>query len=512
MRLRYALLIALALPIPAAAQCVTAPAMRRLATPNFAASLNPGGALFRADTLGLRPTGIRESLLQGASVWVTGEAGTQLRVTAPMLQSTGFEVQPGPLSAQGQPLVDCTPFNRVWLVTRADLDAYNASGMLTDDLRDWPAAAGAPVVDGDGVAGNYNLAGGDRPRLIGDVTAWWVMNDQTLARESGGVPVGLEIRTMAYAYNTGSLKDMLFVRYTMVYRPTDGQPLTNARLGMWAAVPSLDGQEYPATDSTLSLSYFYGRNFYLSTSAQSYSYKYAGTGVQMLLHAPTNTAPTGAKYAGYFIPSGLTAGPTNPTHYVRHQSGQWNDGAIWRQNTSGYTTSSYPQAYFIYPAFPGAFWSAENNGSNAITASAIHITAASFTWQPGETRTMTATFPITQTPTSGTHPATTLRILAALAKQATQQLIVANEADARPELAVMLSPNPTRGSLRGTVPSGQPATVALFDALGRQVRTLATLPSGGAFTADVSETTPGVYLVRIEQGTATAWQRLVVMR
>ena len=323
---------------------------------------------------------------------------------------------------------------------------------------------------------------------------------------------------MAYAYNAGSLKDALFVRYTMVYRPTDGQPLTNARVGVWAAIPSLpNAAEYPGTDSTLSLTYFYGRNFLLSQPASPSSYvsRDAGAGVQMQLHAPATTALNGAKYAGYFTLSVATGGPTSPANYAYHQSGRWNDGKTWRSYGTGYYYDSFVSvANFIYPSFPGTFWSAENTGSTSFssTLSSVHATAAPFTWQPGETRVMTATFPITQTPTGGTHPVTTLRILAALAKQATQQLIVANEADARPELAVALGPNPTRGTLRGTVPAGQPATVALYDLLGRKIRTLATLPQGGAFTADVSEATPGVYLVRIKQGTATAWQRLVVMQ
>ena len=45
-------------------------------------------------------------------------------------------------------------------MTVEDVARYNTTGEATPDLAEWPAHLGAPVVDGDGVAGNYDLARG----------------------------------------------------------------------------------------------------------------------------------------------------------------------------------------------------------------------------------------------------------------------------------------------------------------------------------------------------------------
>ncbi len=60
---------------------------------------------------------------------------------------------------------DCSPFDRIYTVSRDDVAAYYRTGVATDDLRDWPAALGAPVLDGDGDPANYDLAAGDQPAI-----------------------------------------------------------------------------------------------------------------------------------------------------------------------------------------------------------------------------------------------------------------------------------------------------------------------------------------------------------
>ena len=52
-----------------------------------------------------------------------------------------------------------------------------AGSVLTHDVPDAESVIGAPVLDGDGIEGNYNLGAGDQPAIRGDVMAFWTMTD-----------------------------------------------------------------------------------------------------------------------------------------------------------------------------------------------------------------------------------------------------------------------------------------------------------------------------------------------
>ena len=195
--LRLASLAALTLvPLGATAQtagtCAPGAAASELSIGNVRASLFNVGRLFwnGGATSNLynvpRSASGTPNALFVASLWIGGVVDGQVRAAGATV--TASEFWPGPLTSQGTlpNASDCTPYDRIFRITRADLDAYAASGATTADLREWPVAWGAPVVDGDGVVGNYNLAGGDRPQLWGDEMAWWVMNDVGGVKRSTG--------------------------------------------------------------------------------------------------------------------------------------------------------------------------------------------------------------------------------------------------------------------------------------------------------------------------------------
>ncbi len=98
------------------------------------------------------------------------------------------------------------------------------------------------------------------------------------------------------------------------------------------------------------------------------------------------------------------------------------------------------------------------------------------------------------------------------------ETIVADEpapTDGNRRLSVSLAPNPARSASVATVtaPAG-PVTVAVFDALGRRVLAVGSDGPDGArtFPLDLSRLAPGVYAVRLQAGTQTRTQRLVIAR
>ena len=59
----------------------------------------------------------------------------------------------------GRPPEDCAAYDTIYEVSRADMELASLND-FTDQVQNWPAHLGAPVVDGDGVTGNYNLEAG----------------------------------------------------------------------------------------------------------------------------------------------------------------------------------------------------------------------------------------------------------------------------------------------------------------------------------------------------------------
>ncbi len=196
---------------PAAAQsagtCAQGTAAAVLEAGEVRAGLYNVGSLFRrlGDVAYEVPRGNGTNAMSVASFLMGGRVGDSLRVSG--YTERGL-LWPGPLGADGAVPTDesCQAHDRIWSVTLADVAQYNATGIATPDLAEWPAELGAPVVDGDGDPTNYDLAAGDRPAVRGTQTAWWILNDRGgpgLGDWDGGAwangPVGVEVRVTASA-------------------------------------------------------------------------------------------------------------------------------------------------------------------------------------------------------------------------------------------------------------------------------------------------------------------------
>jgi hypothetical protein len=100
----------------------------------------------------------------------------------------------------------------------------NGDGPGVKDYDEWPKADGAPT-NTDGT-----------PKLTGDQTLWFVMNDLEATRHqtaiSGSPPIGLEVQTTVFGFNSaGPLGDIMFVRWD-IFNKGDGN-LDSAFIGVW---------------------------------------------------------------------------------------------------------------------------------------------------------------------------------------------------------------------------------------------------------------------------------------
>jgi hypothetical protein len=322
-----------------------------------------------------------------AGLWVGGYVGGELRVAGATFYD--FEFWPGPLDpATGRPVDpdDCAAYDRIWTVSVRDVEQYEATGTATPDLADWPVALGAEVIDGDGTPGNYDLAAGDRPRLYGSQTAFWVMNDVGNHHAySETPPIGLEVRVHAFVVVSAddALNQAVVYRYTLLNR--GGQPLTAARMGIWTDPDLGDaGDDYVGVDTARGLGYTYNSDDTDGTGQPpTYGTAPPASGFDLLSDG------LGAFVYGANVGAGdPTADPQNGPEMYNVMRGLWRDGTPMTEGSGG------PATTFAFSGDPvtNSFWSmpcpnqpcgAPLNGGN------IRFTIASedFTLAPGAART-----------------------------------------------------------------------------------------------------------------------------
>ncbi len=97
----------------------------------------------------------------------------------------------GPLDEDGKLPVDCNLYDRIWLISRTDIEAFDSTGLASPNLANWPTGLGAPTIDLSGaeidlldqpitsrIARLIDLEAGERPCMEGDQMAWWITNDR----------------------------------------------------------------------------------------------------------------------------------------------------------------------------------------------------------------------------------------------------------------------------------------------------------------------------------------------
>ncbi|MEO0558421.1 MAG: hypothetical protein AAF170_09575, partial [Bacteroidota bacterium] len=348
MRLAVGLGLMVLLASPARAQafgsCVTGRAIGFIENAMLRASVFNTGALFfggsttsgdgyiipRGQTsLGRR--GGPVSPLFAAGLWLGGEVNGEVRVAA--ARYGGYDFWPGPLEDAASPPRDCSEHDRIYVVSRNDIERYYATGELTDDLRDWPYQLGAPVLDGDGDLTNYDLRAGDQPDLIGDQAAWWVMNDVG-NDHNPGTPLGVEVRAHAFVYANPSpvLLQTTFIRYEIINR--GDTPIESMYASLFSDPDLGDaGNDYMGTDTLRNMVFVYND----SNEDVVYGIPPA-LGIQILKGPVVGTDTLGATGSSTFTGGGPagTNDPIVPLEYYNYMQGLWGNGVPKTEGDVGY--------------------------------------------------------------------------------------------------------------------------------------------------------------------------------
>ncbi len=371
---------------------------------NVRARIYNRGGLF---WIGGRPTyevprGSGSNAIFASGLWVGGMTGGALRMAAATYSD--WEFWPGPLDAQGNPPADCAAYDRIYLVDRTDVERLDATGEATDDIRDWPWQLGAPVVDGDGNPDNYDIAGGDRPEILGDQMAWWVMNDagnQHLTTESP--PIGLEVQVSAFAFARGDPPgSATFYRYRLRYK--GAAPWEAVHFGFWSDPDLGDaGDDYVGSDSLLGMGYVYNGDEF-DGGSRGYGDAPPALGYDVIRGPIADTDGIDNDYDGlideageaqsmtsfviHYGNSSVQGGPVTAEEYYGYLRARWRDGVPITFGGTGRGYSTTPTR-FMLSGNPPEFWSEDQptpGGTPNVPSDRLFIMATGpFDMAPGDT-------------------------------------------------------------------------------------------------------------------------------
>ena len=522
---------------PAFGDCALGTAQVDLREANVRARMfNTGGFFWKGGNAEYEvPKGSGLTSIFAAGLWMAGTIDGEIRAT--WADYGDWEWRPGPLGPGGSApsVASCEAADRIWRVTVGDVAAYNAGGAPTDDLAEWPVALGAPVVDGDGVAGNYDLAAGDRPAILGGETAWWVMNDRGAEHlNADTLPLGLELRVTAFAFPrsytarrfsagggafAAQMARMTFYRFEITNgNATDA--IDDLSVTWWSDVDLGDYQDdYVGSSPERDLAFAYNSDDDDAVSAAGYGDRPPAIG-NVFLSDPM----TGFMYYNS-ASNPVNGNPSNGQQVYNFTHGLWRDGSLQTYGADGTNQNNPPWPFFFSDPPPG-FWS-EYDASDApgeqpnVPDDRRYV---SYTTRdrlgPGETWTLDKAVVWAQTDAAG--PGAAFRSLDLLfsdvdriqgiyeavglfAPDPSLRTVLPAGSEDEPELPDALGlgqrprPHPVTASsvLDVAVPDGVRASVEVFDALGRRVAELPLRAGQETVALGALDLAPGAYLARI---------------
>ncbi|MCB0790983.1 MAG: T9SS C-terminal target domain-containing protein [Flavobacteriales bacterium] len=479
---------------PKAAGCAPATVFTELDLNNVRTRVETGGNMWQDRTGSGGPayevpkTADRsgaDALFAGA-LWMGGfSPDNQLKLAAVRFRQVGNDFWPGPLTNTGDASIDpdvCLQYDRTWKTLRQDAEvhqgyyqcALDPNCDVNEDFPDfntptvfyeWPAHGDinldqdyylAPYVDFDG-SGDYDPDQGDYPGfdldgvvdcknrfredpvpLFGDQNIWWVFNDKGNAHtESGGLPIGMEVRAQAFAFSTNDeVNNMTFYNYVLINQGT--QTLQNTYFGQWVDCDlGCADDDYVGCDVQRGLGYAYngdnndencnghpgygvqppavGVDFFegpfqdydgldnpLTTDfAQAIAQKgipYAGIGIGYGDTVPDNERFGMRAFLYHNNSGGVTGDPSNAIHYYNYLRAIWKDNSPCLYGGTGHISD--PEAdpntpsFYMFPgdsdplgwgtggAVQGDIWSEETAGNPPGDRRFIQ-SAGPFTLEPG---------------------------------------------------------------------------------------------------------------------------------
>ncbi|MFT5861123.1 MAG: hypothetical protein ACI865_003242 [Flavobacteriaceae bacterium] len=239
---------------------------------NASAEISDGGIFFTsggsADPGYEIPAGSGITSMFALTYWFGGTDVNGQRKMAIPLYGDQSDLFPGPLTVSS-----ATPANwptSLFPVTKAEIDNHIANYLtvgyvVPSSIANWPAHGDvslgfdyylAPFIDVD-TDGNYSPSSGDYPCILGDKAVYVINNDKGNVHASGADPIGIEVHTMFYQYNTtDDINNVTFAQVRVINRGT--QTLFDYRMSVFADTDIGNyTDDYMGTDSVRNMMFAY---------------------------------------------------------------------------------------------------------------------------------------------------------------------------------------------------------------------------------------------------------------
>ncbi|MEC8739063.1 MAG: hypothetical protein VXX63_04235 [Bacteroidota bacterium] len=377
---------------------------------------------------------VRKNSMFAGAIWVGGQdAGNNLRLAAMTYRQSGSDFWPGPLDTvtANTEASRCDDWDNIYKVNGQDIiDHYDdfKEGVLAaakNSIAEWPAEGKninepqyiAPFFDYDN-NGYYDPLAGDYPILQNecrgstidnsknlpedqpDQMLFFVYNDKgNIHSESQAEPIGLELQTTAFAYQTNDeINNMTFYKTRIINRGFS--ELYNTYFGQWVD-PDLGNynDDYVGCDVGLSLGICYNGDDN-DEGIRGYGLNPPSVGVDFFEGPKTDTVingiPTqielGMSYFCYYNNdfNPVNGNPQLPIHYYYYLSGRWKNGDFWTRGGNGVGGTERTKYMFPFDTDPNFKdnWD-ERQAGNAVGDRRFLQSSGPFTLKPGAVNNIT---------------------------------------------------------------------------------------------------------------------------
>ena len=309
------------------------------------------------------PKGSGQTSFFAASLWLGGiNEENNLHLAAMRYGLSGNDYWTGPVSNAGAEAA--TYYDKFWSISREEVEFHkmhytDVGYIMPEKIANWPAHGRSAYGESFKLASYKNVSGnnsyspsqGDYPLIRGDQAMLWINNDNcSVHTESAGLPLGVEILNMAYAYNRPEyeLQHTIFLSYEI--RNKSANNYKDFYIGFFADFDiGFGGDDYIGCDTLLNLAYGYnGKN--LDGSGEAYAYgEHPPAQGAMFLNQKMNAFI-------YFNNSSSDAmgDPRNAKQFYNLLQAKWKDGTPMTFGKNGYDSNSTDYTNFAFSGDPAA--------------------------------------------------------------------------------------------------------------------------------------------------------------
>jgi len=346
-----------------AQSCPTPSKSEELSTNNIRALFKTNGAHFANGTeRGFEvPKGSGMSTIFSGALWLGAkDEKDELYIAAMIYGQDGNDYWPGPISSNQVNAGDY--YDRFWKVSKKEIDEH-ITGITNQDpnyiippsIMNWPAHGRETFGESFLLAPYKNVSGtnkytpwlGDYPLIRGNEAIFWINNDVCGTHgESGGTPLGVEIMSMAYAYNSNdyALNHTMFLSYEIRNKST--RNYKDLYIGFFADFDiCYAGDDYIGCDSLLNFCYGYNSQPILLWPTGPCD-EYTPAQGALFLNKKMNS------FIYFKNGSALMGHPTNANEFYNYLQGLWGNGTPLTYGGSGYNPTSTQYTKFAFSGDP----------------------------------------------------------------------------------------------------------------------------------------------------------------